>query len=585
MANSNSDFLDFLSQNDPLGLLKSKETIKPKAATSVLLNNFEEIVNFFEEYNREPQRASTDVKEFQLYCRLKTIRESASMVKELKDFDLYGLLSGANISNITLEDILGNDPLNLLGDSYDDSIFSLNHVKQSDRISPEYIAKRKFCKNFDQYSTMFEALQKDLESGKRKLAVYHSEDLQPGNFYVLDGIIVYLESVDGNVSTYTYNSGERKRYDGRTVCIFDNGTMSDMLFRSLDKALQKGGYSITKYEEQLLATESVSEKDIPKGYVYVLKSRHAKLRNIRDVYKIGSTNTSVTERIKNASKEPTYLYAGVDLVETYRCFNIGARELEDRLHTFFDNVRLNINIPDERGVVVSPREWFCVNLSVISEAVEKILSNTITNYVYDPVSRTIIAKNTEINQVDKPLMTDEDLYEDTIRIINQIGQAMERKPALYLGKDEEGLRDTLLTSLESRFDDISVTGETFNHGGKTDILLKDTNDSHNVFIGECKFWHGKKHFLSAIDQLFDRYLTWRDSQTALIVFVGCSNFSSVVETIKNSVTLHKYYLCDNGSHSETSLSYIFRQPNDSNKEVKLEVMVFNFDKIVVSSEK
>ena len=112
MANSNSNFIEFLSQNDPLGLLKVNTPVKPKAVRSILLSNFEEIVNFFEENNREPQHASTDIKEFQLYCRLKAIRESAEMVKELKDFDFYGLLSGSNISNITFDDIIGNDPLN-----------------------------------------------------------------------------------------------------------------------------------------------------------------------------------------------------------------------------------------------------------------------------------------------------------------------------------------------------------------------------------------------------------------------------------------------------------------------------------------
>lgn len=73
MANSNSNFIEFLSQNDPLGLLKVNTPVKPKAVRSILLSNFEEIVNFFEENNREPQHASTDIKEFQLYCRLKAI--------------------------------------------------------------------------------------------------------------------------------------------------------------------------------------------------------------------------------------------------------------------------------------------------------------------------------------------------------------------------------------------------------------------------------------------------------------------------------------------------------------------------------
>lgn len=579
-------FLDFLAQNDPLGLLKPTHKEKKGKVRSVLLNNFEEIVCFYEENNREPERSVTDIKEFQLHCRLKYIREDSAKVKELRDFDMYGLLNGVSVSNISLEDILGNDPLNLLDGDYDQSIFSLNHVKKSSRISLEYISKRKFCKDFENYQEMFAAIHSDLEKGNRKLAVYHPESLEPGKFYVLGGILLYFESVDGDVKTYSYNSGNRKRYDGRTFCILDNGTTSDMLFRSLDKALQKDGYSITNYEEVTGVLESVNEKDKAKGFVYVLRSRHSKLKNVPDIYKIGSTTTSVTERIKNAPNESTYLYAGVDVVETYRCFNIGARELEDKLHTFFDDVRLNINIPDERGVVISPREWFCVNLSVISEAVDKIISGTISNYVYDPNIRAIIAKD-QTNSSDGICSTtkDDDIYEDVIQVLNAIGTSMERKPSIYDGKDEEALRDTMLAILESKYSNISATGETFNHGGKTDILLKDTTDGHNVFIGECKFWHGKKHFFEAIKQLFDRYLTWRDRNTALIVFVKGTNFTSVLKSIREYVAAHEYFLRDNGSHTETSFSYIFKHPKDSQNEIKMEIMVFNFDMITPNKER
>lgn len=391
MVNNDSDFLAFLSENDPLGLLKAAKPQKPKAKRTVLLNNFEEIVDFFEEFNREPNDSSSNVKEFQLYHRLKAIRSNADMAKELKPYDMYGLLNGESVSTITFEDYLNDDPLNLLGGDLEDSIFDLKNVRKTERISPEYISRRKFCQDFELYKPMFEALHKELESGDRKLAIYRTEDLEPNRFYVLGGIILFLKSVEGKVSTYNFSSGERERYDGRTFCIFDNGTTSDMLYRSLDKALQKDGYSITDRIQPTMVAEDVNEGDKSMGYVYVLKSHHAKLRNVSNVYKIGSTTNTVSERIKNASNEPTYLYAGVDIIETYRCYNMHPRELEDKLHTFFDKVRLNINIPDERGVVISPREWFCVKLEVIGEAVDLILNNRISEYVYDPVLEKIVS--------------------------------------------------------------------------------------------------------------------------------------------------------------------------------------------------
>jgi len=208
----------------------------------------------------------------------------------------------------------------------------------------------------------------------------------------LGGIILFLKSVEGTVSTYNYSSGDRDRFDGRTFCIFDNGTTSDMLYRSLDKALQKDGYSISDKLQSSQTTDAISEEDLSMGYVYVLRSRNAKLRDVPNVFKIGSTTNTVYERIRNAQNEPTYLYAGVDVIETYRCFNMHPRELEDKLHTFFDKVRLNINIPDERGVVISPREWFRVKLDVIGEAVKLILDQSINNFIYDPSLEKIVAR-------------------------------------------------------------------------------------------------------------------------------------------------------------------------------------------------
>ena len=173
-------------------------------------------------------------------------------------------------------------------------------------------------------------------------------------------------------------------------------------------------------------------------------------------------------------------------------------------------------------------------------------------------------------------------YKNIITELNQVGSSMERKPSLYLNKDEEGLRDVFLTMLETRFEGTTATGETFNHGGKTDILLKNSSDGSNLFIAECKFWHGPKHFKESINQLFDRYLTWRDSKTALIIFVNGTDFTAVLNSIQENVICHPYYVRLNEKHDNTSTNYIFRLPQDRNKEVYLEVMAFNFDKNIES---
>lgn len=395
MSDERSELLKLL-QDDPLGLLKRGEPSKKTMAHTVLLNNFEEIVGFYEEYHRPPNDSVSNIREFQLFCRLKSIKNQPALVKQLREYDLHGLLGGDDVAELTLEDITREDPFHLLSEEFDTSIFNLTNVRSAPRTSPEYIARREFCRDFDKYEPMFETLREDMEFGRRKLAIYHPEDLIPGRFFVLGGIMLYLKSVDGEVSDFKYPSGTRSRFDGRTECVFDNGTTSKMLYRSLDKAMQKDGYSITDREEMPMSIAAeISPNDKEFGYVYVLRSHHAKLRNVPDVYKIGSTTTSVTERIKNAKNEPTYLYAGVDIVQTFRCFNMSARELEGKVQDFFDSVRLNINIPDEHGAIISPREWFCVNIDVIGEAIDLILKHKENSYLYDPQARKIVAKKIE----------------------------------------------------------------------------------------------------------------------------------------------------------------------------------------------
>lgn len=179
-----------------------------------------------------------------------------------------------------------------------------------------------------------------------------------------------------------------------------------------------------------------------------------------------------------------------------------------------------------------------------------------------------------------PSMADE-MYQDILKTMYQCGQSMERKPSLYIGKDEEALRDVFVCQLETRYDSVTATGETFNLGGKTDICLKHAETGTNLFIAECKFWHGTKAFHDAINQLFDRYLTVRDTKVALVFFVAGNDFTGTLETIKTEAQKHKYFLHSGNVHAQSSFSYIYNFPSDENKTVKLEIMAFHFPKATI----
>lgn len=386
-----------LIDTDPLGLLKINESKKKlQNEDSVLVSLFEEIQEFVTENDREPDANTENILEFKLYSRLRAIRSDPRKVKKLIKYDFGGLFKGSEIKEITVDDIIADDPYNLLSMDNDSDIFKLKHVKATERIKPDYMSRRKVCKDFHLYKDMFNVIHEDLAKKHRKLVRYSSADLQVGRFYALDGIILFLESIDGDKSKYTFSSGERERFDGRTLCIFDNATQSDMLFRSLDKALQLDGYSISEHsqnESQVINTEA--DEDILNGYIYVLKTHNSKVGDIPDLYKIGFTTGSVARRIMNARKEATYLFSDVDIVSTFRCFNIKTYELEQNIHEFFSAVRLDIELLDNGNNTYRPREWFKVDYSVIEEAIQLIIENQIALYEYDPKINQIVKRHRE----------------------------------------------------------------------------------------------------------------------------------------------------------------------------------------------
>jgi len=209
----------------------------------------------------------------------------------------------------------------------------------------------------------------------------------------------------------------------------------------------------------------------------------------------------------------------------------------------------------------------------------KVNPDTVSVFTAPGLQKKIIPQpkvpnNTEYSTA--PAMSKE-MYDDILKVIYDSGKSMEKKPALYKGKDEEGLRDQFVYVLETRYEATTASGETFNKGGKTDIILKYAPDASNIFVAECKFWHGASEFLKAISQLFDRYLTWRDSKVALILFVTNKEFSSVLETIKIEATKHPYFKKIKGERGESSFSYIYCLPQDKEKQVYLEIMAFHYD--------
>jgi hypothetical protein len=400
----NKKTLEDIFNDDDFGLLDIKpKSTNVKSEEDRLIDSFEEINIFIDKNGREPTASS--MSEYSLLARLKNFKKDEKSKRILKPFDRHNLLGYVEIEKPTIDDILKDDDLGLLDTDKELEIFKFRHTpKPQDRAKTDYVAKRAPIKEkeFGKYETMFHKVHKELKEGVRKIAEFKDVEkhLKAGRFYLLDGMLLYLEEVENQrEDSVKLGKNTRRRKDGRTRTIFENATLSNMLYRSLGKLLYSSGKRITEPRELntpdlFVNADSVKEEDIQTGWVYVLKSKsnEEKIKNIKNLYKIGFSSVPVKERIKNAKNEATYLYTDVQIVATYRCNNINANKLENLLHRFFAKACLDIDLFDDKGQRITPREWFVVPFDVLDEAIALILSGTILNYEYDPNSQMIRLK-------------------------------------------------------------------------------------------------------------------------------------------------------------------------------------------------
>lgn len=373
------------------------ETKKQAARTpreERIIAGFEEIQRFAEEHGRPPQHGEgRDIFE-RLYAvrldRLKELEECRSVLEPLDHQDLLG--GNVDTGSGSLDDLDDDELLAELGIDMEaaPAITELRYVRSAEeKRAAEEVARRDRCEDFEKFKPLFEKVQRELDSGERQTRDFELKaEIRPGAWFIVGGQKAYVAEM-GEV-TLT----EQGRTDARLRVIFDNGTESNMLMRSLQRALNKdeAGRRITDPIAGPLFSSDREEDDEASGTIYVLRSKsdHPTVSANRDlVHKIGVTNLAVEQRIAGARLQPTFLMADVEIVATYQLFNISRTRLENLIHRVFEPAKLDIQIVDRFGRPVVPREWFLVPLFVVDEAVEKIKDGTITAYVYDPESASL----------------------------------------------------------------------------------------------------------------------------------------------------------------------------------------------------
>ena len=290
----------------------------------------------------------------------------------------------------SLDDIFNSDTFGLLDTKVEEDIFTLKNVpKIEKRADADFVAKREKFDDFDKYEQLFIDCQADLKANRRQIIPSIESQLDVGTFCVLDGVLLYISDIQDG---YRGNSGKINR---RTTLIFENGTKSNMLLRSLGKRLKDSGNMITKLDhEKESSLLNVTDEDKQNGYIYILKSLSNEDINQtkKNLYKIGFSTTAVETRIKNAKQDPTYLMADVKTVAAYEVYNVNPHKLEQLIHKFFGNSCLDVEIYDGNGKLYKPREWFIAPLKIIEEAIELIVNGKVLNYRYDEENEVIVEK-------------------------------------------------------------------------------------------------------------------------------------------------------------------------------------------------
>ena len=358
-----------------------------------IVAGFEEIQRFVEQHGRAPQHGENrDIFERLYAVRLDRLRALADSRAVIEPLDHQGLLAGAQPAPVSAPDDIDDDELlaQLGVDAEPHDITELRHVRSAaEKRAAEEIANRQQCEDFDDFRPLFEQVQNELSAGLRQTRRFERKsEIAPGRFYILGGQKAYVAAMEQP----TVN--EHGNIDARLRVIFDNGTESNLLMRSLQKALQQdpAGRRIVEPSAGPLFADHNEEGDEASGIVYVLRSKsdHPVVASHREVlHKIGVTGGDIARRLANANLDPTFLMAEVEVVATYELFNINRARLENLIHRIFGSARLDIEIKDRFGQPVIPREWFLVPLFVIDEAIEKIRDGTITGYVYDPKTASL----------------------------------------------------------------------------------------------------------------------------------------------------------------------------------------------------
>jgi hypothetical protein len=276
-----------------------------------IIAGFEEIQRFVAQHGHAPLHGEdNDIFERLYAVRLDRLRALEECRTLLSPSDDQRLLSGAEgVAAEPVESLtVGELRAELEGAAGPVDITTLRHIRSSaEKRAAEEIANRTICQDFDQFKPLFDQIRTELKSGARTIRPFQTrtlDEIQKGTFFIVSGQVAYVAEL-GEAFTTHY-----ERRDSRLRVIYDNGTESNVLQRSLQRALHRDEAArlITHTDAGPLFGETWEEDDVESGTIYVLRSlsTHPFVAEHRElIHKIGVTGGNVETRISGATQDVT----------------------------------------------------------------------------------------------------------------------------------------------------------------------------------------------------------------------------------------------------------------------------------------
>ncbi len=402
---------DIFAGPDEFGLLNV--TPKTKILYKIEEIRFEEISTFIDKYGREPS-ATGNILEKGLARRLASFRINTELCKDLQFIDRYSLLmqdkseekhKKFELSNLSqensnntensvscLDDIFNSTTFISLNNG-DSSIFEINHVKTiAERSSPDEIAQRKFCTDFYLFKSLFIDTLKKIHDGKVDVIPFsRGYQIEEGDMFIYSGNLVLVDEIG------EYQVDERGRYNPRLRVIFDNGTESNLLLRSLSSGLYKdphGRRIINDANSVVNKFNNINHKDKRSGQIYFVTSlsENPILKAVPNLLKIGYTEQTVEDRTKDSEKDKTFLEGPVRILSAFDCYNLNPRKFETLVHGVLQAQRLQLTLIGKDGKDYHPKEWFSVELETAKQVVQRIIDGSIVNYRMNNITGKLVSK-------------------------------------------------------------------------------------------------------------------------------------------------------------------------------------------------